>query len=78
MLGLCSITGYGFVVKVVEVPDSSLQGDEFVWYGCCGLRIKCITVCDNGNVIAVTSESKELFSSQAFDNAHVFTQIQCV
>lgn len=69
VLGLCSTIG--FVVKVVEIPDSSLQGDEFVWRGCCGLTgtIQCLTVCDNGNVIAVN----ERFSSEAFDNAHVFS-----
>lgn len=70
VLGLCSTTG--FVVKVVEIPDSSLQGEEFVWRGCCGLtgRIQCLTVCDNGNVIAV---NELRFSSKAFDNAHVFS-----
>ena len=70
VLGPCSTTGFG--VRVTEISDSFLQGEEVVWYGCHGFRIQSVTVCDNGNVVAVVVPESAP-SVHRYAEVHFFT-----
>ena len=70
VLGRSSTTG--FAVKVIEISDSFLCGEEFVWYGCRDFRISSITICDNGNVMAVTA----IDPTNSLPEVHVFSAIR--
>ena len=56
-----------FGVKVIEISDLFLQGEEFASNVSCIARISGITVCDNGNVIAVAT------GTHGLNQVHVFS-----
>ena len=67
VLGIVLYWTTEFGVKVIEISDCFLQGEEFAWNAKCNGRIRRITVCDNGNVIAVAT------GMHGLNRVHVFS-----